>query len=108
MIWQFTAKTLMEFVHVNACTSFITFNKRKSGNLLFPVELRKEVVKQGLFFAVLFLWFFRVMVMSICDPNDREKSFGAPDVQITPLSALIWPSAQTIFLSRQPQDSGLF
>jgi len=30
--------------------------------------------------------------------HDRDKSFGAPDVQITPLAALIWPSAQTIFL----------
>jgi hypothetical protein len=33
--------------------------------------------------------------------SDREKSFGAPDVQITPQFALIRPSAQTIFLSAQ-------
>jgi len=52
--------------------------------------------------------FFREMGMSICDPNDREKSFGAPDVQITPLTALIRPSAQTIFLSAQPQGPDLF
>ena len=32
--------------------------------------------------------------------DDREKSFGAPEAQITPLAALIWPSAQTIFLSK--------
>ena len=52
--------------------------------------------------------FFREMGGSICDPNDREKSFGAPDVQITPLTALIWPYAQTIFLSIQPQGADLF
>jgi len=40
--------------------------------------------------------------------DDREKSFGAPDVQITPLAALIWPSAQTIFLSTQPQGPDMF
>jgi hypothetical protein len=45
--------------------------------------------------------------MVICEPKDREKSFGAPEVQITPLVALIWPSAQTIFLSGQPQSPDL-
>jgi hypothetical protein len=48
------------------------------------------------------------MSRSLCDPKDREKSFGAPDVQITPLAALIWPSAQMIFLSIQSQGSDLF
>ena len=38
--------------------------------------------------------------------DDREKSFGAPDVQITPLAALIWPSAQMIFLSKLLKVAG--
>ncbi len=33
--------------------------------------------------------------------HDREKSFGAPEIQITPLVALIWSSAQTIFVTVQ-------
>jgi len=39
------------------------------------------------------------------ESDDREESFGAPDVQTTPLVALVRPSAQTILLSNQPQGS---
>ena len=93
---------------------------------MYLTEILSEVVESGFFvlktgpacnirehrrhrqFRYMKKWFFRVMGRSICDPNDREKSFGAPDVQITPLTALIRPSAQTIFLSTQPQGPGLF
>ena len=39
------------------------------------------------------------------ESDDREESFGAPDVQTTPLVALVRPSAQTILLSNQLQGS---
>ena len=42
---------------------------------LYPPECcraRKKAGENPIF------WFFRVMGMSICDPDDREKSFGAP------------------------------
>jgi len=42
----------------------------------------------------------REMSRFVVGSDDREKSFGAPEAQITPLAALIWPSAQTIFLSK--------
>ena len=41
-------------------------------------------------------------------PDDREKSFGAPEAQISPLAAQIGASAQTIFLSNQLQSPKLF
>ena len=37
-----------------------------------------------------------------CDPEDREKSFGAPRAEISPPVPQISASAQTIFLSNQP------
>jgi len=42
------------------------------------------------------------------DPDGREKSFGAPEAQISPLAAQIGASAQTIFLSNQLQSPKLF
>ena len=62
------------------------------------------------------IWFVRLMRCWSGVADNREGSFGAPDVRITPLAApfgklragLIWPSAQTILLSYQPPGSALF
>jgi len=39
--------------------------------------------------------------------DDREKSFGAPEAQISPQATQIWASAQAIFLSKPLQKPDL-